>query len=655
MEKVEALVNHAKQLALHEPPETSTQTVVKFHPSMDKHLQNIYKSIDAYAPTTHYFLTEMQHDTPVASSPKPVANPSEPSANSPEPVANALASLDAFRAYMKDVNSSAMVPEEALDLSAPISDYFISSSHNTYLTGNQLYSDAAASAYTSVLLRGCRSVEIDVWDGESDTPNSSDSEISSDSSDSETGEGKGIGSRLKEKMKTKKSQEKPAKAKKESVASKLEAKLDGVLRRKSVKSAQRPLDEEAATSHISIKAEPRVLHGHTLTKGTTFREICYAIRESAFVASDLPLVISLEVHACLEQQQAMVDIMLEAWKGLLVEAPQDEGKLPSLADLKNKILIKSKCGPLSGEDEKLEGEVLTPQNSDDKSSGQQPPKPSKILDALAKLAVYTRAYHFKHFDQPEAKVPAHVFSLSEKAAREAHAEHRDALFEHNRACLMRIYPYAFRVTSSNLDPTFYWRRGAQLVALNWQNLDKGMMLNHGMFVGSHGWRLKPSGYRSSDSPTHVIERRNFTLSIEVYAAQDLSLPQGDHSERGFKPYVNCQLHVEEPEGDVSPDRDDASSDTEKSSYRRCTKSSSGRNPDFKGQKLEFPTVKGIIEELSFLRFKIKDDEIGRDPLAAWACIRLDRLREGYRLVHLHDCTGEDTGGVLLVNIVKQVS
>jgi hypothetical protein len=177
----------------------------------------------------------------------------------------------------------------------------------------------------------------------------------------------------------------------------------------------------------------------------------------------------------------------------------------------------------------------------------------------------------------------------------------DALFEHNRSSLMRIYPYAFRVTSSNLDPTFYWRRGAQLVALNWQNLDKGMMLNHGMFVGSHGWRLKPSGYRSSEAPTNVIERRNLTLSLEIYAAQELSLPQGDHSEKGFRPYVNCQLHVEEPEAEIAPDQDDASSDTEKSSYKRCSKSSSGRNPDFQGQKLEFPTVTGIVEELSFLR------------------------------------------------------
>ncbi|CAP85946.1 Pc20g06170 [Penicillium rubens Wisconsin 54-1255] len=581
MEKVEDLVDRAKHLVLHEPPESESHTVEKFHPSLDDHIQKIYKSVQAYAPTTNYFLKEIQHDPTLEDCPEPV---------------NALASLDAFREYMKDGNSSAMGPENPLDLSAPLSDYFISSSHNTYLTGNQLYSDAASSAYTSVLLRGCRSVEIDVWDGELD----SDSDTSSSSSDSETEEG------------------------------------------------------SVGSNHMPVPVEPRVLHGHTLTKGTTFREICHAIRDSAFVASDLPLVVSLEVHASLEQQQTMVDIMLEVWKGLLVEASPDEGKLPPLANLKRKILIKSKCVPFSGEEEKPEGEDLTPQKSDDKS-GQQAPKPSKILDALAKLAVYTRAYKFSHFDQPEAKVPLHVFSLSEKAARETHANQRDALFEHNRTSLMRIYPYAFRVNSSNLDPTFYWRRGAQLVALNWQNTDKGMMLNHGMFVGSHGWRLKPSGYRSSNSPTEIIERRNLTLSIEIYAAQDLSLPPGDHSERGFKPYVNCQLHVEEPGSDVSLDQDDGSSDAEKSSYRRCTKSSSGRNPDFKGQKLEFPTVTGIIEELSFLRFKIKDDELGRDPLAAWACIRLDRLREGYRLVHLHECAGEKTGGVLLVNIVKQVT
>lgn len=201
----------------------------------------------------------------------------------------------------------------------------------------------------------------------------------------------------------------------------------------------------------------------------------------------------------------------------------------------------------------------------------------------------------------EAKLPGHIFSLSERACRDAHMNHRERLFEHNRSSFMRIYPFAFRVNSSNLDPAFCWRRGAQLVALNWQNLDKGMMLNHGMFTGTSGWVLKPDGYRSSEPKTDLIHRRTLNLVLEVFAAQNLSLPPGEHKEKGFKPYVNCQLHVEEPDGPVAAGRDDASSDSEKSSFRRCTKSSSGVNPDFRGQKLVFPTVTGVVEGLSFVR------------------------------------------------------
>lgn len=55
-----------------------------------------------------------------------------------------------------------------------------------------------------------------------------------------------------------------------------------------------------------------------------------------------------------------------------------------------------------------------------------------------------------------------------------------------------------------------------------------------------------------------------------------------------------------------------------------------------------------------MRFTIRDDEIGRDDLAAWACIRLDRLGQGYRFVHLRNTRGEATDGVILVKVEKLV-
>ena len=49
-----------------------------------------------------------------------------------------------------------------------------------------------------------------------------------------------------------------------------------------------------------------------------------------------------------------------------------------------------------------------------------------------------------------------------------------------------------------------------------------------------------------------------------------------------------------------------------------------------------------------------NDAFGKDALLGWSCIRLDRLREGYRLLHLLSADGVRSGAIMLVKIDKGV-
>ncbi|XP_076868768.1 1-phosphatidylinositol 4,5-bisphosphate phosphodiesterase delta-1a isoform X1 [Brachyhypopomus gauderio] len=80
---------------------------------------------------------------------------------------------DGFLRYLTSVEGSIFNPahrEVYQDMSQPLNHYFISSSHNTYLMEDQLKGPSSTEAYIRALTKGCRCVELDIWDGPNGEP-----------------------------------------------------------------------------------------------------------------------------------------------------------------------------------------------------------------------------------------------------------------------------------------------------------------------------------------------------------------------------------------------------------------------------------------------------------------------------------------------------
>ncbi|GAO15046.1 hypothetical protein UVI_02048910 [Ustilaginoidea virens] len=582
------------------------------------------------------------------------------------------ASWEFVRIWLKGYGADAVARPAAKDLSKPLTNYFINSSHNTYLDGNQLASHSTPEAYRNVLLRGCRCIEIDVWNGEpapsrdrsksphgaqlsaapSRTSQANQAEVAVAALDKSSPESASVSAHSR----TTVDEPSPRTSvlhlpdtKQQPTGDRLDAPR--------LKSGA-PLPPRQPRHQSPPRGEPIVTHGHTLTVPCGFREVCEAIKDSAFQNNELPIIISLEVHADWEQQEIMVQIMREVWQDLLVTEPHEDFdprfRLPKLQDLQRRILVKVKKAPARMEPL---GQIVTHSSTEGATQGASqgtlqtasqsgpsllptvtdgddsppveseaqpqalakatsaPPAPAasqeklnvgRICQSLGDLAVYTRSEHFKAFETKAAKTPAHIFSISEKRILELYQKNQRDLFLHNKNYFMRAYPDKLRFNSSNLDPSLFWRRGVQMAAMNWQKMDAGMMINEGMFADEKGWVLKPLGYQSSDkrAESHNAASPEWTLDLNItmLAGQNIPTQSDDYDQhqRGgstIRPYVKVELHVERSENATGKEADE-------NTYKKRTDAGKSRNPRFgesSKRHLSFAGIPKVVPELSFVR------------------------------------------------------
>ncbi|RSL66800.1 hypothetical protein CEP54_003543 [Fusarium duplospermum] len=457
-----------------------------------------------------------------------------------------------FKAW-ESLGTSAQGPLPPKDLSKPLTNYFISTSHNTYMARESSVIRDSAQACRNILLQGCRYFEIDVWDGDAIKPIPQDS----------------------------------------------------------------PEDNHhyASTSKIRITAtkptkpaprEPVVTHGWNVTGPCGFREFCAVIASSAFVSNDLPVIVSLQVHTDVDQQEVMVRVMKEEWGELLLDEPLEgydpRFRLPNLGDLRRKILVGVESGSI-------------PYNMNDPlsdSKGSNPSiiglmKPSLkektsnavICDTLKRLVVYTRLQKAFGLNTKTDRLPSRILSIGYDSLLHLVSLDETWLLSYTAQCFLHTFPSNRRVDSGNPDPTFYWKLGFQMVSTNWQSLDHGMMVHRGMFADEDGWVLKPSGYRSTDKQIgpwrDVIPKGKMDIHITIFSGFDIpeigedEQDSSGHEKRVLRPQVKVELHC-------------AQDDEDEDTYELKTETGNTKDPRFgaNGSRISF-AVKRSPPELSFVR------------------------------------------------------
>ncbi|XP_039365064.1 1-phosphatidylinositol 4,5-bisphosphate phosphodiesterase eta-2 isoform X2 [Mauremys reevesii] len=577
--------------------------------------------------------------------------------------------IDGFTNYTRSPSGDIFNPEHYQvnqDMTQPLSHYFITSSHNTYLMGDQLMSQSRVDMYAWVLQSGCRCVEVDCWDGPDGEPI--------------VHHGYTLTSKIlfKDVIETINKyafikNEYPVVLSIENHCSVLQQKK---MAQYLIEILGDKLDLSSVRNEDSTKLpSPESLKGKILVKGKKLPATISDDAEEGEV-SDEDSADEIDDDCKLMNGDAStnrkrveniakkkLDSLIKESKIRDCEDPNNftvatlppSGKLSQKSDIKknkledevesgedsstNKRYSRSLMGSFSkrkkkgsklkkassleeGEDDlDCQGNLARGAVHYSRMSRQK--KTMKLSRALSDLVKYTKSVGI-HDVETEISSSWQVSSFSETKAHQILQQKPAQYLRFNQHQLSRIYPSSYRVDSSNYNPQPFWNAGCQMVALNYQSEGRMLQLNRAKFNanGNCGYILKPKcmcqGVFNPNSEDPLPSQLKKQLVLRIISGQQLPKPRdsmlGDRGEI-IDPFVEVEI--------IGLPVD---------CYKEQTRvvDDNGFNPMWE-ETLVF-TVH--MPEIALVRFLVWDhDPIGRDFIGQ-RTIAFTSMMPGYRHVYL---------------------